>query len=129
MKLSACLLIAALGSTITLATAHEVEVGGFNHQQKTSGPDEQVAEGEIPGIAMRCVSGEGGHRIAVLASNSGNARKLCQSRCYYRTSSGLNGVLYASGMVLPGAKDSELRTDYFGGFTVDIANAGSFACR
>lgn len=129
MKLPACLLSALLGSTITFASAHEVEVGGFNHQQKTSGPDEQVAEGEIPGIAMRCVSGEGGHRIAILASSSATARKLCQSRCYYRTSSGLNGVLYASGMVLPGARDSELRTDYFGGFTIDIANAGSFTCR
>jgi hypothetical protein len=129
MKLCASLSGLLLGTAITIAAAHEVEVGGFNHQQKTSGPDEQVAEGEIPGIAMRCVSGEGGHRIAILASSTGAARKLCQSRCYYRTSTGLNGVLYASGMVLPGAKDSELRTDYFGGFTIDIANAGSFACR
>jgi hypothetical protein len=126
--ISNVLLILA-ASAPTVWASHDVGVGGFSVQGKVEEPGRQLAEGETMDITMRCFAAEGGHRITLVASNPGKSRHLCQSRCYYRTNSGLTGVMYGSGFVPPGADNIEVRTDYFNDFEVSITHPGSFACR
>jgi hypothetical protein len=113
----------------TVADSHEIEVGGFALQQKIEEPDQQLTEVETVNVTMHCFSGEDGHRITITASNPGDGKRVCQSRCYYRTSSGLAGLMYGSATVPARSKNVEFRTDYFKDFTVSVANPGSFSCQ
>jgi hypothetical protein len=114
---------------INVAASHEVEVGGFALQRKIEEPDQQLTEVEAVNVTMRCFTGEDGRRITMTASNPETGRYVCQSRCYYRTSSGLTGMMYGSGVVPAQVNNVEFRTDYFGQFTVSVTNPGSFSCR
>jgi len=127
LVLTLVLVFAADSSTV--ADSHEMEVGGFALQRKIEEPDQQLTEVETVNVTMRCFSGEDGHRITITASNLEDGRHVCQSRCYYRTSSGLSGLMYGSATVPMQSKNVEFRTDYFKDFTVSITNPGSFSCR
>src|SRR3954447_22969956 len=114
-RLGPTLLIALLlgFDAATVVASHDVGVGGFAVQRKTAQADEQLAEVDSVSIAMRCFASEDGHRLTIVASNLEKTKRLCQSRCYYRTSSGLDGLMYAGAIVPAGLDNGELRTDFF----------------
>ena len=123
------LLLVVATDAATVAASHEVEVGGFALQRKMDEPDLQLAEVETVNVTMRCFTGEDGHRITIAANNPENGKRVCQSRCYYRTSSGLTGLMYGSATLPAQLYNGEFRTDYFRDFTVEVTNPGSFFCR
>jgi len=123
------LLLVFAADATTVVASHEMEVGGFALQRKIEEPDQQLAEVETVNVTMRCFTGENGHRITITASNPENGKHVCQSRCYYRTSSGLTGMMYGSAIVSAQFNNAEFRTDYFRDFTVSITNPGSFSCQ
>jgi hypothetical protein len=121
-------LLLVFNATSALAS-HDVGVGGFVVQRKTAQADEQLAEADSVSIAMRCFASEDGHRLTIVASSLEKTKRLCQSRCYYRTSSGLDGLMYAGAIVTAGLDNGELRTDFFKDFSISVTNPGSFSCQ
>ena len=113
----------------TAFASHDVGVGGFVVQRKTAQADEQLAEADSVSIKMRCFSSEDGHRITIVASSQEKTKRVCQSRCYYRTNSGLDGLMYTGAIVAAGLDSGELRTDYFKDFSISVTNPGSFSCQ
>lgn len=128
MAATLLLLLLVTDATPVIAS-HDVGVGGFVVQRKIAQADEQLAEVDAVSVTMRCFTSEDGHRISIVASNPEKAKRVCQSRCYYRTSSGLDGLMYAGAIVPAGLDNGELRTDYFKDFSVSVTNAGSFSCQ
>ena len=122
------LLVLAANARI-VAASHDAGFGGFSLQQKMLEPDQQLAEVETVNVTMRCFAGEDGHRITITASNPEKGNHVCQSRCYYRTSSGMTGLFYGSAIVPEKIDNMELRTDYFSDFAVSVTNPGSFSCQ
>ena len=121
-------LLLVFDATSALAS-HDVGVGGFVVQRKTAQADAQLAEADSLSIAMRCFASEDGHRLTIVASSLEKSKRLCQSRCYYRTSSGFDGLMYAGAIVPAGLDNGELRTDFFKDFSISVTNPGSFTCQ
>jgi len=127
MRALAVLMLSVCAAPLT--RAHDAGVGGFSIKAPLEEPDQQIAEEQSVEVKMRCLVAADGHQIILQATNSGKSKVLCQSRCYFKTSTGLSGLMYGSGFVQPGAQNVQVRTDYFNDFVLTITHPGSFSCK
>jgi hypothetical protein len=108
--------------------SHQPAAGSFSIQRLAKEPGEQLPENKLDQVKMRCFSDQNGHRIIIVATNTAKNKVVCSTRCFYRTSSGLAGMVFASAVVPPGISEFEVHTEYFSQLAVELSSAGSFIC-
>jgi len=118
------------GPTLTAAPAPEsasAEVAASPAPTPSNG--EQVPQGPVGGVKMRCEVVEGGHRVRVTYTNSGEL-KNCESHCHHKNEAGNPGELNCKGSIQASVTTTKVFCDSFDdSHTFTIADSGSFSCK